>query len=233
MEWRRLGDSATRVPQPYCAVVSVLMDSLDLVIPAAQNPWKSPVVGSSRPVFEVSNGVAAIDIPEDIYTSSDPLWKNYVVGYFIGDAPHVGSIHATVNRIWTSPGVKVKIDVQFISKTSVLFRIENEALQHKVLRRRYWHVTDVPLVINLWTPETAASPPDLSAMPLWVDLKSVPNYMFSHKGLKCLSSPVGKFVRLHPSTERCTRLDVARVLLEVNLHELFFFVPFYLLGLRF
>ncbi|CAN6869578.1 unnamed protein product [Brassica oleracea] len=113
------------------------MDSLDLVIPAAQNPWKSLVVGSSRPVFEVSNGVAAIDIPEDIYTSSDPLWKNYVVGYFIGDAPHVRSIHATVNRIWTSPGVKVKIDVQFISKTSVLFRIENEALQQKVLRRRY------------------------------------------------------------------------------------------------
>ncbi|KAF3593051.1 hypothetical protein DY000_02020508 [Brassica cretica] len=75
--------------------------------PAAQNPWKSLVVGSSRPVFEVSNGVAAIDIPEDIYTSSDPLWKNYVVGYFIGDAPHVGSIHAIVNRIWTSPGVKV------------------------------------------------------------------------------------------------------------------------------
>lgn len=141
------------------------------------------------------------------------------MGYFIGDAPHVGSIHATVNRIWTIPGAKVKIDVQFISKTSVLFRIDNEALRLKVLRRRYWHVADVPLVINLWTLETAASPPDLSAMPLWFDLKSVPSYLFSHKGLKCLSSPVGKFVKFHPSTERCTRLDVARVLLEVNLHE--------------
>ena len=30
---------------------------------------------------------------------------------------------------------------------------------------------------------------------------------------------MGKFVKLHSSTERCTRLDVARVLLEVNLHE--------------
>lgn len=47
----------------------------------------------------------------------------------------------------------------------------------------------------------------------------MPCYLFSHKGLKCVSSPVGKFVKLHPFTERCTRLDVARLLLEVNFHE--------------
>lgn len=142
-----------------------------------------------------------------------------MVGYFIGDAPHVGSIHAIVNRIWSVLGAEVKIDVQFISKTTVLFRIENEAVCQKVLRRRYWHVSDVPLVVNVWTPETAASPPDLTAMPLWVDLKSVPSYLFSHKGLKCVSSQVRKFVKLHPFTERCTRLDMAQLLLEVNLKE--------------
>ncbi|KAF3544575.1 hypothetical protein DY000_02006671 [Brassica cretica] len=69
-------------------------------------------------------------------------------------------------------------------KTTVLFRIENDALRQKVLSRRYWHVAVVPLA-----------------------------------GLKCLSSPVGKFVKLHPFTERCSRLDVAQMLLEVNLHE--------------
>ena len=131
----------------------------------------------------------------------------------------MGSIHATVNRIWTIPGARVKVDVQFISKTTVLFRIDNEALRQKVLKRRYWHVADVPLVVNVWTPETTASPPDLTAMPLWVDFRSVPSYLFSHKGIKCLSSHVGKFVKLHPFTERCSRLDVARMLLEENLHE--------------
>ena len=131
----------------------------------------------------------------------------------------MGSIHATVNRIWTIPGARVKVDVQFISKTTVLFRIDNEALRQKVLRRRYWHVADVPLVVNVWTPETTASPPDLTAMPLWVDLKGVPSSLFSHKGLICVSSLVGKFVKLHPFTERCTRLDIAKILLDVNLHE--------------
>ena len=192
------------------------MGSLDLVVSGSHNPWNapaSPPVAALRPAFEVLNGVDALEISEEVFMSSVPLWKACVVGYFIGDAPHVGSIHAMVNRIWTTPGVKQKIDVQFFSKTTVLFRIENEDLRQRVLSRRYWHVADVPLVVNIWTPETAASPPDLTAMPLWVDFKSVPSYLFSHKGLKCVSSPVGKFVKLHPFTERCTRLDVARLLL--------------------
>lgn len=38
-------------------------------------------------------------------------------------------------------------------------------------------------------------PPDFSAMPLWVDMKGVPNNVYSHKGLKCLSKAVRKFVK--------------------------------------
>lgn len=55
-------------------------------------------------------------------------------------------------------------------------------------------------------------------MPLWVDLKGVPNNLYSRRGLKCLSRAVGRFVKLHPHTEKCVRLDVARALIEVDLH---------------
>ncbi|CAG7885776.1 unnamed protein product [Brassica rapa] len=56
-------------------------------------------------------------------------------------------------------------------------------------------------------------------MPIWIDLKGVPSLMFSQKALKCLSRAACKFVKLYPSTERCVRLDVARVLVEVNLQK--------------
>lgn len=68
-------------------------------------------------------------------------------------------------------------------------------------------------------PRIRAYPPDLSSMPLWVDLHGVLNDLYSHKGLKCFTRAVGRFVKFHPSTERCICLDVARVLTEVNLHE--------------
>uniref|UniRef100_A0A0D3ASQ8 DUF4283 domain-containing protein n=1 Tax=Brassica oleracea var. oleracea TaxID=109376 RepID=A0A0D3ASQ8_BRAOL len=140
-------------------------------------------------------------VPVEVFEDSDPLWRAFAVGYFVGDAPHVGSIHAMVNRIWTLPGLKGKIDVRFIAKDTVIFRIENEALR------------------NRGSPETPATLPDLSAMPLWVDLKSVPSHIFSQVGLKALSKPVGSFIKLHPQMDKCTRLDLAGVLIEANLHK--------------
>ncbi|KAG2304288.1 hypothetical protein Bca52824_032939 [Brassica carinata] len=159
------------------------------------------------PNFEVVDGVADIEIPMEIFEDVEPLWKCFVVGYFMGDSPFIGTIHSTVNRIWSTP--KSKIDVQFISKRMVLFHIEDEQTRKRVLRRKYWHIAD-----------TAHDPPDMSALPLWVDWVNVPGYLYSLEGLKFLSRTAGKFVKLHPNTERCVRMDVARVLVEVNLTKL-------------
>lgn len=87
----------------------------------------------------------------------------FMVGYFIGDAPHVGSIHASVNCIQSSPNDDTKIDVQFSEKKTVLFRIENSQMRARVNQCKYWHIADVPLVVNVWTPESDFYPLDLSA----------------------------------------------------------------------
>uniref|UniRef100_A0A0D3BGQ3 DUF4283 domain-containing protein n=1 Tax=Brassica oleracea var. oleracea TaxID=109376 RepID=A0A0D3BGQ3_BRAOL len=172
------------------------------------SPWlKNSQAGPSEPVIEVVEGVASMQIPEDIFDGSELLWKSFVVGYFIGDAPHISSVHATVNRIWSSPKAGSKIDVQFIEKNTFLFRIDNSQMRTPVLQRKYWHIRDVPLVVNVWSLESALNPPDLTSMPLWVDLCGVSNDLYSHKCLKCLTRAVGRFVKLHPNTER------------LNLHE--------------
>ncbi|KAG2250733.1 hypothetical protein Bca52824_080869 [Brassica carinata] len=185
------------------------------------SPWSKDLAGraGAEPVIDIVDGIATLQIPDAIFDEAELLWKSFVVGYFIGDAPHVGSIHATVNRIWSAPKAGSKIDVQFIAKNTVLFRIENDQMRNRVIQRKYWHIADTPLVVNVWTPESAQHPPDLSAMPLWVDLRGVPNTLYSHKGLKCLVGAVGHFVKLHPNTEKCVRLDMARILVEVDLHK--------------
>lgn len=194
--------------------------------PASLSPksaWSSPPpeVSSSqpKPVFTLDHGVARVSVPEAIVDEGTPLWKNFVVGHFMGDVPHVGTIHATVNRIWNSVGRSTRIDVQILNATTVLFRIDNAQTRSRVLRRRYWHIANIPLVVNEWSPETVHERPDLSAMPLWVDLMGVPGHLYSQRGLRFLADIIGNFVRLHPSTERCTRLDMARVLVEVNLEK--------------
>lgn len=165
-----------------------------------QLPKSAPASSTS-----LSKSVADVCISDEVLHGEEPLWKCFVVGYFMGEAPHVGKIHVTVNRIWASPGKPSKIDVQFISPTTVLFRIEDPVMRLRVLKRRYWHFSDVPLVACEWSPEMAHVKPDLSAMPLWVDLKQVLGNLFTRKGLRFLADLTGKYVKLHPNTERCTR----------------------------
>lgn len=166
--------------------------------------------------FEVVKGVAEVSLSEDILEDATPLWSAFVVGHFIGDTPHVGKIHATVNRLWNSADKPKKIDVQVLNQTTILFRIENEYTRSRVLKRNFWHIADVPLVVQEWKPETTNTKPDVKTIPIWVDLKSVPCYLCTHKGPKFLGNIIGNAINLHPSTERCLRLDVAQILGEVN-----------------
>lgn len=38
-------------------------------------------------------------------------------------------------------------------------------------------------MVGFWSPETASYPPDLLAIPLRVDLKHVPGYLYSKSGV--------------------------------------------------
>ncbi|XP_033131098.1 uncharacterized protein LOC103846234 [Brassica rapa] len=96
-------------------------------------PWVKKKMGGGEPeaIVDVVDGVASLQIPEEIFDEAELLWKSYVGG--------------------------------FISLEMLLMSSNN---------------------------------------------------LYSHKGLKCLSKAVGQFVKLHPSTEKCVRLDVARALVS-------------------
>ncbi|CDY39577.1 BnaCnng09460D [Brassica napus] len=95
------------------------------------------------PMADLQGGVALVDLPDELLSDSKPLWSAYIVGHFMGDAPHIGKVHAIVNRIWSFPDRPEKIDAQFISPHTVF-------------------------------PKTASAQPDLTAVPLWVDLQGEP-----------------------------------------------------------
>uniref|UniRef100_A0A0D3BM65 DUF4283 domain-containing protein n=1 Tax=Brassica oleracea var. oleracea TaxID=109376 RepID=A0A0D3BM65_BRAOL len=93
-------------------------------------------------VDDLQGGVASVDLPEALLSNSKPLWSAYIVGHFMGDAPHISKVHAIVNKIWSFLDRPTKIDAQFI--------------------------------IREWSPKTASAHPDLTAVPLWVDLFGEP-----------------------------------------------------------
>ncbi|XP_010445926.1 PREDICTED: uncharacterized protein LOC104728667 [Camelina sativa] len=76
---------------------------------------------------------------------------------------------------------------------------------------------DIPMLVSKWTPLVEEAQPALRSVSLWVTLKNVPSTMFTEKGLEFLFSAVGKPIRLHPTTESCTKFDEAKMLVEADL----------------
>lgn len=60
-------------------------------------PWSKGPPTEPAPPLPAVDGVVSITIPDEILADPNPLWRCYVVGYFIGDALHIDTIHATVN----------------------------------------------------------------------------------------------------------------------------------------
>ncbi|XP_024006446.1 uncharacterized protein LOC112082955 [Eutrema salsugineum] len=177
--------------------------------PSQKSPWFAPSTNSparNSVSCEVVNGIAKFTIPAYILSNAQPLWTNYIVGYFIGDAPHIRKVHATVNRHWSNQEKPSKIDAQFINSKTVLFRINNAQIRERVLKRHFWHISDIPLVVQEWNPRTSSHKPDLSAMPIWVDLLKVPDSLYSEKALMFLESEIIipiSYPWLPPRCSRC------------------------------
>lgn len=111
------------------------------------------------------------------------------------------------------------IDVYEINSTTMKFKISNPVTRNRILKRAMWNIAEIPVVMAKWSPLTEDIKQETHSIPLWVHLHNVPMDMFSWKGLSFVSSPIGEPVRLHPETEQCTNLKIAKIFVKVDLSK--------------
>ncbi|GJY53712.1 non-LTR retroelement reverse transcriptase-like protein [Tanacetum coccineum] len=104
---------------------------------------------------------------------------------------------------WPLGDKKVKIDVVIVDKTTVKFRIKDEAVWNRVLRRGMWNICGIPMIISKWSPIEEDAQPEVKKMSVWVVVKNVPRYMYAWEGFAFMTSPIGEPIRLHPETDMC------------------------------
>lgn len=86
---------------------------------------------SIRVRLTFKDGVVSSNLPDDAIVDSALLCKSFVLGHFIGYAPQIGKVNATMNRIWQTTSKTLKIDAQFIGATVILFKIDDEAMRRE------------------------------------------------------------------------------------------------------
>ncbi|GKC16656.1 zinc knuckle CX2CX4HX4C containing protein [Tanacetum coccineum] len=94
----------------------------------------------------------------------------------------------------------------------------------KVMVSGPWRIQLVPIILNVWMPNTLLKKEKVSSVPLWVKIHNVPIVAYAKVGLDLISAKVGRLMRLDAHTNFIClnswgRSEYARALVEVSVEK--------------
>ncbi|XP_033513808.1 uncharacterized protein [Nicotiana tomentosiformis] len=165
-----------------------------------------------KSVWDNFDIVCEIEI-EDIRSEIE-YWKNTVVCYVLGAFPHFNVLNSYVQRLWGKHGIN---KVSILRNEIVLVRFDSEAGKNKVIEGGIYHFDNKPFIVKVWTADMEFTREQLYTMPIWIRLPGLDFKYWSPKGLSKIGSLVGKPLMVDKNTEKKTRLNFARMLIEVEM----------------
>ncbi|GJU75549.1 zinc knuckle CX2CX4HX4C containing protein, partial [Tanacetum coccineum] len=94
----------------------------------------------------------------------------------------------------------------------------------RVLENGPWLIKMVPLIFNVWSPDSDLFKVEIKKVPVWVKFYHVPIVAYSKVGLSLITTQVGKPIRLDAYTSNMClhswgRSAYARALIEVSAED--------------
>ncbi|KAJ6672982.1 GLYCINE-RICH CELL WALL STRUCTURAL PROTEIN 1.8-LIKE [Salix viminalis] len=102
-----------------------------------------------------------------------------------------------------------------------LFRFKTEDQMLAVLERGPWMFGGKTMILQQWSPCFIFDKNRISKLPVWIRFHGLPFSLWSRKGLSVVASRVGRPLSCDEQTYCCTRLDYARVCVEVDASQPF------------
>ncbi|XP_031387156.1 uncharacterized protein LOC116200448 [Punica granatum] len=175
--------------------------------------WRKvfPKVNQNLEYFE---GVDHCNVkpPSEILQMGLDQWCYTLVGRFLGKTPEFGKIAAVVNGLWGKQG---KVTVSTMGSLFI-FQFPNEDVMTWVLETGPWHVERNFLILQKWSPTFTEEELSLKKMPMWAQLRRIPLQYFHPKGISFLASAIGKPLYMDRATALRSRLDYAKVCIEID-----------------
>ncbi|CAF2074773.1 unnamed protein product [Brassica napus] len=100
-----------------------------------------------------------------------------------------------------------------------MFHIPHQPARHWIIQRGVWHIDDCLLFVLPWTPEGSFKIPEISTLPVWANLKNVPDCCYSRLGISHVASGLGEPILTHKPRLDPTSMGEAKVLVEMELDK--------------
>ncbi|KAJ6430796.1 hypothetical protein OIU84_018328 [Salix udensis] len=153
------------------------------------------------------------EITMDMLTENAEQWSRCMVGFFPGFKMNYHTVSKVANRVWKSSGLE---SVMSTASGFWIFRFHKEDQMQDILERGPWMFGGKAIVLQQWHPHYVFDKDRISKLPVWVRLHGLPFTLWSRKGLSVAASMVGRPLSCDEQTYCCSRLDYARVCIELD-----------------
>ncbi|GKB68838.1 putative reverse transcriptase domain-containing protein [Tanacetum coccineum] len=164
------------------------------------------------------NGIYVVVLVDSIRAISE-RFANTAYGFFLGKKV---AYHVVANYVMNTWGKYGLVRSMFSSSTR-LFSFQFSAIDglDAMFENDSWFIQNNPLILKKWHPNENLLKEDVSTVPVWVKLHSVPVMAFSEDGLSAIATKLGTPLMLNSYTsDMCMqswgRSSYARVMIELR-----------------
>jgi hypothetical protein len=136
-----------------------------------------------------------------------------MVGFFPGFKMPFHAVNTIASRVWRPYGLE---NVMTTTNGFMLFRFKTEEELHAVLEKGPWMFGGKNIILQQWHPRFKFDKSKISTLPVWIRLHGLPFPLWSKQGLSLAASMVGRPLSCDELTYSCTRLEYARLCVELD-----------------
>ncbi|KAG5246886.1 DUF4283 domain-containing protein [Salix suchowensis] len=141
------------------------------------------------------------------------IWHRSMIGFFVSYKLPFHAVQTIANRIWKSHGLE---KTTVMSNGFMIFRFSTEEAVGEILARGPWMFGGKTILLQKWQPGFQFDKNKIRTIPVWARLQGLPFPLWNKKGLSMAASMVGKPIASDVATMQCTRLEFARVCVEID-----------------
>ncbi|KAJ6313907.1 hypothetical protein OIU78_017542 [Salix suchowensis] len=154
-----------------------------------------------------------LNIPEDMLMTNVDIWERSMVGFFVSYKMPYHAVCNIANRVWKKHGLE---KVTVMENGFMLFRFASEESMQEVLAKGPWMFGGKTILLQQWTPGFKFDKNKIRHLPVWARLQGLPFPMWTKQGLSMAASMLGKPIACDDATIHCSRLDYARLCIEID-----------------
>jgi hypothetical protein len=155
----------------------------------------------------------SLKITEDMLLDNSEQWHRCMIGFFPGFRMPFHAVNSIASRAWSQYGLE---SVMTTSNGFIIFHFNTVDEMHAVLEKGPWMFGGKNIILQQWHPRFQFDKNKITTLPVWIRLHGLPFPLWSKQGLSLAASMVGRPLSCDELTYNCTRLEYARLCVEVD-----------------